>query len=138
MKVEGQCHCGKIAFEAKVDPGTVSLCHCTDCQTMTGSAYRISVAAPAASFVLKSGQPKTYIKTTADSGNKRLQAFCPDCGTPLYASNVVDPPTYTLRVGSLRQRTQLKPARQIWCRSAQPWSMDVTDVPKFEREAKKA
>jgi len=28
MKVDGQCHCGAIVYEAEVEPGTVGLCHC--------------------------------------------------------------------------------------------------------------
>jgi hypothetical protein len=48
MKVEGSCHCGQISFEAEVDPLTVSICHCTDCQTLTGSAYRVTVPSPVA------------------------------------------------------------------------------------------
>ena len=44
MKVEGGCHCGAIAFEAEVHPDNVSICHCTDCQTLSGAPYRASVA----------------------------------------------------------------------------------------------
>jgi hypothetical protein len=65
MKVEGSCHCGQITFEAEIDPGAVRICHCTDCQTLTGSAYRVNVQTPAASFVLRSGTPKTYIPPKA-------------------------------------------------------------------------
>jgi hypothetical protein len=36
-------------------------------------------------FVLPSGTSKIYIKT-AESGNKRAHAFCPECGTPIYAA----------------------------------------------------
>ena len=94
MRVEGKCHCGKIAYEATVDPDTVTICHCTDCQTLTGSAYRANIPAPAESFVLLRGQPKIYIKT-AESGTRRAHAFCPDCGTPIYATAVGEnPPTY--------------------------------------------
>jgi len=57
MKVEGSCHCGKIAYEAMVDPDRVSLCHCTDCQMLTGSAFRVSVPAPKEVFSLLTGQP---------------------------------------------------------------------------------
>jgi hypothetical protein len=40
-----------------------------------------------------------------------------------------------LRVGGIDQRAQLAPpARQIWCRSALPWSMDLTGVERFERQ----
>jgi hypothetical protein len=63
MKVDGQCHCGQIRYEAEIDPDNVSVCHCTDCQTLTGTAYRVSAPAPAASLVFLTGAPKIYIKT---------------------------------------------------------------------------
>ena len=103
MHVNGSCHCGRIRYEADVDPALVSACHCTDCQVLSGSPYRVSVRAPAATFKLTSGTPKTYVKT-ADSGNRRVHAFCADCGAPVYACAPADPPFYSLRVGGLQQR----------------------------------
>jgi hypothetical protein len=38
MKIDGRCHCGEITFEAEVDPDALNICHCTDCQTLSGSA----------------------------------------------------------------------------------------------------
>jgi hypothetical protein len=133
MKVEGQCHCGHISFEAEIDPNMVRICHCTDCQTLSGSAYRVNVQAPAASFRLLTGQPKIYIKT-AESGNQRAQAFCPNCGTAIYSAAPRDTPTYALRVGTLKQRSQLQPSRQIWSRSAQPWVKDLRQMQEVERQ----
>jgi len=133
MHVEGRCHCGAIAYEAQVDPDRVGICHCSDCQMLTGSAYRVSVPAPAATFRLLAGQPKTYVKT-ADSGTKRVHAFCPDCGTPVYAAAIANTPAYSLRVGCLRQRAQLPPRRRIWCASAVPWSQDLTQLPAIDRQ----
>ncbi len=133
MKVDGRCHCGAISFEADVTPGTIGICHCTDCQTLTGSAFRSIIPTPAATFVLH-GKPTEYIKT-AESGTKRRHAFCPQCGTPIYAAAIQSPPTYSLRVGTIRQRADLgPPARQIWCRSALPWAMELGGVPKAERQ----
>jgi hypothetical protein len=129
MHVDGQCHCGRIAFEAEVDPDAVGICHCSDCQALTGSAYRVVVPAPAAMFKLLRGEPKHYVKT-ADSGNKRIHAFCPDCGSPIYAAAPQNTPSYSLRIGSIRQRAQLRPSRQIWCRSALPWAMDLNEFEK--------
>src|SRR5262245_6684960 len=118
MKVEGKCHCGQITYEAEIAPETVTICHCTDCHMLTGTAYRLAVPAARETFSLKSGELKTYVKT-AESGNKRVHAFCPNCGTPVYsAAPVSDPPVYTLRVGCLEQRAALPPTRQMWCRSA--------------------
>jgi hypothetical protein len=133
MKVEGRCHCGQITFEADIDPEGIRICHCTDCQTLSGSAYRVNVQTPAESFVLLSGQPKIYIKT-AESGNKRAHAFCPNCGTPIYAAAPHDTQTYVLRVGTLKQRAELQPNRQIWFRSALPWSTDIREVEQIERQ----
>ena len=133
MHVDGRCHCGKITYEADVDPALASVCHCTDCQMLTGSAYRVSIRAPRDSFRLLTGQPVIYIKT-ADSGAKRIHAFCPNCGTPVYASAVEDPPFYSLRVGCLRQGADLTPKKQIWCRSSVPWSADLTGVPQMEKQ----
>src|ERR1700685_2135204 len=133
MKVVGSCHCGDITFEAEIDPDAVRICHCTDCQTLTGSAYRVNVQTPAQSFVLLSGQPRIYIKT-AESGNKRAHAFCPQCGTPIYAAAPHDTETYGLRVGTLKHGAQLRPSRQIWLRSAQPWVTDIRDVPHQDRQ----
>src|SRR5689334_18981220 len=39
MKIDGRCHCGEITFEAEVDPDALHICHCTDCQTLSGSAF---------------------------------------------------------------------------------------------------
>jgi hypothetical protein len=133
MKIEGSCHCGRITYEADVDPDAVTVCHCTDCQTLTGSAFRANIPAAAENFVLR-GEPKIYIKT-ADSGNKRTHAFCPDCGSPIYASAITDPTTYSLRIGSIKQKKELmRPKRQIWCDSALPWSMDISDLPQSSRQ----
>ena len=133
MKVEGRCHCGAIAYEAEVDPETVALCHCTDCQTLSGSPYRWSVPAPAATFVLKKGEPKVYVKTS-DAGTRRAQAFCPECGTPIYAAAEKDRRVYSLRLGAVAQRSELPPKRQIWCRSAQPFASDLRAVPGVDAQ----
>ncbi|HUI95417.1 MAG TPA: GFA family protein [Xanthobacteraceae bacterium] len=133
MRIEGQCHCGSIAYAATIDPDTVGICHCTDCQTLSGSPYRAAVPAPAADFVLLRGKPRIYVKT-ADGGTRRAQAFCPDCGTPLYAAAPSDPPIYSLRIGAIRQRAALRPRRQIWCDSALPWSMDIAAIDKRQRQ----
>src|SRR5471032_1808170 len=81
MKIEGGCHCGGIRFEAEVDPATVVICHCTDCQTFSGSAFRTVVLTKPGTFALLAGAPTVYVKT-AESGNRRQQTFCPTCGTP--------------------------------------------------------
>lgn len=132
MRITGGCHCGAIKYEAEVDPATVSICHCTDCQVMSGSAFRGSVPAKKEGFRLH-GTPKIYVKT-AESGNKRAQAFCAECGTHVYATSPQDQKIFGIRVGTSDQRGDLKPVRQIWCQSAQPWAMNIDTLQKFPRQ----
>jgi hypothetical protein len=134
MKIDGHCHCGEIAFEAEVDPQALNICHCTDCQTLSGSAFRANIQAPAENFVLR-GKPKTYIKI-AESGNKRLHAFCGTCGTPIYACAVDNPQVYGLRAGTITQRAAFSPRRQGWRRSALPWVNELATVAAVEKGRK--
>jgi hypothetical protein len=133
MKVHGRCHCGEIVYEAEIDPAEVSICHCGDCQTLTGTAYRVSVPAKAAALRFIAGNPKIYVKV-ADSGRQRAQAFCPNCGTPIYAADVREPQLFNLRTGTLAERSQLKPSRQIWCRSALDWVQDLGGMQVHEKQ----
>jgi hypothetical protein len=133
MKIDGVCHCGFITIEAEADRANTTICHCSDCQTGTGSAFRVSIPVRGATFRM-TGKPTTYLKTTAESGNPRVQAFCPRCGSPIYSTSPGDGvrPTYNLRVGILRQRDALVPQRQIWLRSAQPWVKEIAAVAQSE------
>ena len=134
LKIDGRCHCGYITFEAEIEPDKTLLCNCTDCQTFSGSAFRVHTFTRENAFRLLSGEPKIYIKI-AESGNKRPQAFCPECGTHIYAMAVGAGPTvYAIRVGSIRQRDQIVPYTQWWSRSAQPWVTHVGSMRKFEKQ----
>lgn len=124
MKIDGNCHCGNIAWEAEVDPSGAAMCHCTDCQKLSGAPFRASVPAERSDFRVVRGDPKIYVKT-ADSGNRRAQAFCGDCGTPLYATDADKAGPYNLRLGAIRQRAEIVPQHQIWCSSALDWAQDV-------------
>ena len=133
MRIDGGCHCGFISYQGEADPAKAGICHCTDCQVLTGTAYRVSVPVDEASFKI-SGTPAIYVKT-ADSGNKREQAFCPKCGSPIYATSPgPGPKTYSIRLGTVRQRQQLMPMRQIWTRSKLHWVDDLAPIADADRK----
>ncbi len=130
MHIDGGCQCGEIAYEAEVDPDDVSICHCTDCQRLTGTAYRVTVSAPAQRLRITAGEPKLYVKT-ADSGRRRLQYFCPNCGSPVYTTGEgEDASQIGIRLGTVNQRQELSPRSQIWCSSALRWSQDLRSLPQ--------
>lgn len=135
MKVDGKCHCGELRFTGEIDPERVAICHCSDCQSLSASAYRIIVPMSGDAMKLLTGSPAEYVKI-AESGNKRIQAFCKSCGTALWSCNAVENPTaYSVRVGALEQREKLVPKIEIWTRSALPWLPEIADTTKFEKSA---
>lgn len=135
MKIDAACHCGQITYEAEVNLDKVAMCHCNDCQKLSGSAFRTVVMVEDKDFTLLSGTPKAYVKT-AESGNKREQAFCGNCGSPLWATSVGDgPKVLGLRVGLINQRDQLVPKKQVWGEAAMPWLPDFPGAPRLEKQS---
>jgi hypothetical protein len=134
MKIDGRCHCGSITFEAEINLNDVLICHCTDCQTLSSTAFRTVVFTPEDSFSLRSRSLKTYVKIP-DSGKERAQTFCPDCGTPIYSAAVNETRRLLgLRVGAIKQRAELVPIKQYWCGSAQPWVTGVESLDTLQTQ----
>ncbi len=128
MNISGRCHCGAISFTALVDPKKVLVCHCADCQVFSGAPFRAVLPTPIEDVQIE-GVAKQYVKVAA-SGNRRVQAFCGECGTQLFATEADGPPkVLNLRVGCIDQRDRLGPAAQIWGDSAMPWLHDIESVP---------
>ena len=118
IHVNGKCHCGKIEIKASVKLSDVRACHCTDCQKMSGAPLRAIAVSPAEKIKI-TGVPKEYIKI-GDSGNKRIQAFCPDCGTQLFATDL-SKTLFNLRTGFLEQKNLLEPRTHVFTQSSLPW-----------------
>lgn len=129
MKIDGACHCGNISYEAEINPDYVILCHCTDCQTMSGAPYRVNVPVLVEKFIM-SGEPRRYLKI-GSSGAKITTTFCETCGSPICSWSGDNPKFFNLRLGSAKQRGKLPPKRQGFCTSAVPWAFDISAVPRI-------
>jgi hypothetical protein len=135
MRIDGGCHCGAVTYEAEIDPAAVVICHCTDCQALTGSPFRVTALART-EYVRLTGQvPRDYVKI-GDNGRVRHQRFCGDCGSPLFTIGEGDDAAVTgVRWGSIRQRAVLVPQSQFWCRSAADWLGRLAELPGQPDEA---
>ncbi len=84
--------------------------------------------------MLLSGKPKAYVKI-AESGRESHQLFCPECASPLYSMQGGDEPKiFRLRLGTCRQRAELVPKTELWCRSSQDWVTMRGETRKIEAQ----
>lgn len=113
MKVDGGCPCESIRYTAEIEEDRVIICHCTDCRTLSGSAFRVVVQTVPVSFELLSGEPRIYTKV-AESGVARKKGVCPECGTPVFSRpSGGHTSALGLRVGTITQRDELLSERPV-------------------------
>ena len=129
LPVSGGCHCGEVRYQLKDAPLWVNACHCTNCQKISGSAFGLSMVIPAAALEMTSGE-LGMVEWVADSGTVRQGHFCRQCGTRMYHGQD-GVPFYSLRAGTLDNRSWVVPSAHIWTAEAQPWfpfaETDITD-----------
>lgn len=128
----GGCACGAIRYACTSEPQFMGNCHCRDCQHATGGAYFTAVAVTDTAFHLTTGTPSVYEKK-ADSGSTMRRMFCARCGSPLYLTNSARPNFIVLYAGSVDDPSWVRPARDIFTESAQPWDYMNPELPKFAK-----
>ena len=131
MKITGGCFCSSVRYEAEVDEDSVIICHCTDCQINSGTAYGVVISVIKNKFNLISGE-LSYFQKTADSGARRDLAFCAKCGTRIFAKPAGNlNGRFGLRLGTIDERSNFKPKGQAWSDSALSWVSDISSIPQI-------
>ena len=123
--------CGQVHYVAEAEPTFVGLCHCTDCQKFSGSAFTTVVALPAAALKV-TGPLKTFTKP-GDSGKPIHRRFCSECGSGIVDEADALPGVAMINVGTLDDRSWVKPQAQIYCDSAQPWVQLGGEMKRFAK-----
>lgn len=119
--VEGGCACDRVRYRLTARPAGVYLCHCTDCQTITTSAFVEGAPVRAETLEILQGELKEWERIHTTSGLRPKQYSCAHCGVRIYSVNAAYPEVRTLRIGTLDDTSWLNPAGSIWMKSAQPW-----------------
>jgi hypothetical protein len=129
----GGCLCGAIRYGFSGDPVTLYACHCTDCQTATGSSFALSMVVPRESIEVLRGEPAHYDLDFPDGRRKRA-IRCASCGTHLWGAPQRAPQVLILHPGTLDDTSWFEPVGHIWTRSAQPWVRIPTDTLCYEQQ----
>jgi hypothetical protein len=129
----GGCLCGAIRYRLVDDPATLYACHCTDCQTATGSSFVLSMIVPREAIELVRGAPEVS-EFVLDGGRRVRRLFCRACGTALWSEPPAVPQVRTLRAGTLDDTSWFEPVGHIWTRSAQRWVRIPPDTLNYEQQ----
>jgi hypothetical protein len=130
MELSGGCLCGKVRYSANADPIFVGVCHCTNCQKGSGSAFNAVIAMPKPAVSL-TGTVSTY-EGRGDTGNATYKSFCPECGSPVAEEAAIMADVVMIPIGTLDDPSAVNPAMQIYCDSAQPWAL-LGDLRRFAK-----
>ena len=117
--IEGGCLCGKVRYSADAEPVFVGVCHCADCQRFTGSAFSTVVAVPPPALRV-TGTLRTFTKP-GGTGKPQHRCFRPECGSGVVDEADALPGLVMLNVGTLDDRSRVRPQSEVHCDSAQPW-----------------
>ncbi|MDA0997590.1 MAG: GFA family protein [Proteobacteria bacterium] len=127
----GGCECGAVRYRVLSTPAVVYACHCTICQTQSGSAFAMAMRIPFESFEMTRGTMKSF-QRKADSGQTFTNSFCPDCGTRIHHRSEKRPDQLSLKPGTLDDTRWLRPTHHVFQRSALPWVVIPNDALSFE------
>jgi len=81
----GGCLCGDLRYTISDEPVRITICHCTFCQRLTGSAYLVEPIFRREDVQVH-GKPKVFERKSDGSGKIVGVNFCPQCGTSLFLS----------------------------------------------------
>lgn len=124
----GGCQCGFVKYQVLGDIGRLVICHCTECQRQSASAFGMSLNIDATCFYVISGSLKTF-QVFSDSGRRKTCPFCRRCGTRIYHDSANG--FLSIKAGTLNEVSELTPSAHYWTSRKLPWVDLQNDVPSY-------
>lgn len=128
---EGGCQCGELRYRVEGEPLAVTVCHCTECQRQSGSAFGMSMVLQVDQLRLTQGEPRSFKRDTASGGTTEC-FFCASCGTRTHHLPSWIPGLVNVKPGTLDDTGWLEPTLQVWLGSKQPWAPVLAELPSFD------
>ena len=136
---QGGCLCRAVRFTASGDPVRVTICHCTFCQKITGSAFLVEPIFLREDITLSGEAPGRFEHHSDSSGKRVTVNFCRTCGTSLFLDLERFPDVIGLFGGTFDDPNWFDRAsptsRHIFTRSAQRGVVIPAGVAVFDEHA---
>jgi hypothetical protein len=118
----GGCLCGAVIFTVSGVPINVRVCHCQDCQRLTGSAFFVR-ALYSRNVVNFTGELAEFLSST-----DLIRRFCPRCGSQIFAERKSRPDAIAISLGSFDKLDGICPSEHIWGSDKQEWLSLPADI----------
>ena len=134
--ITGSCFCGAVKYEADAEILGAGLCHCRQCQHITGGTSWPFIVVPSESLKV-SGNLQEF--TRIGSSGKQVHAgFCPSCSTTLFGRPEVWPHIRTISASTLDHNEKFEPKMHAWTEDAPEWETFVSNIPKYDKNPTKS
>jgi hypothetical protein len=129
MRIIGGCLCGSVRFEGNANPQFQVKCYCTDCRKTSGAGFAAMMGFPEDAISFR-GEAREFC-SRADSGRDAIRAFCPTCGSGVYARNSGMPGMIFVRASALDDPNLFSPQMVVWAARAPAWDAVAGGIPAF-------
>ena len=130
----GGCACGAIRYEMTGQPVFQNHCQCLQCQKRSGTGHSSYLTFPRRDAMRITGRASEW-RVAGDSGNDKVHAFCPTCGTPVYLSFSAMPDMIAIHATSLDDPSRFRPQALTYSIRGHAWDAIDPAVQKFDRMA---
>ena len=129
----GGCLCEAVRYTVRQTMRFQSyVCHCTDCQTRSGSAFGIQLSVLTGDLEVSGALLKG--EHVQPSGAVAGIYACEKCLTRIYTDNDRRPGIANLRAGTLDNSQALAPATHLWVSSKLPWVVIPEEAVAMDRQ----
>ena len=114
---EGGCRCGAVRIRVTKPPMLAAACHCTGCQSMSASAFSLSLALPADGLEVIAGE------TELGGLDRDMHHFCGRCLTWMFTRPPGMDWFVNLRPSILDEHGWFAPFVEIFTGEKLPWAV---------------
>ena len=113
---EGGCRCGAVRVRVTKPPLLAAACHCTGCQSMSASAFSLTLTLPADGFEVIAGEP------VLGGLNRDMHHFCGRCMTWMFTRPLGMDWLVNLRPTMLDDHRWFEPFIEFFAGEKLPWA----------------
>ncbi len=126
----GGCRCGAVRYRATGTSEFQGLCHCHDCQRLSGGGHVGFICFPSVAVTIEG--EALVSRGIGGSGQPAQRHYCPKCYSQLFGLSDMMPGKTNIYAGSLDDPAQFQPTFAIFVRSRPPWDTSSAGLQCFE------